>query len=50
MTRCALTCQSICKQCTLHVNNNNALLLENEKFFELKSREYRDGIIKKETR
>ena len=26
------------------------LLLENEKFFELKSRGYRDGIIRKETR
>ena len=26
------------------------LILENEKFFELKSREYRDGIKRKETR
>ena len=26
------------------------LLLENEKFFELKSKEYRDGIKRKETR
>ena len=26
------------------------ILLENEKFFELKSREYRDGIKRKETR
>ena len=25
-------------------------ILENEKFFELKSREYRDGIKRKETR
>ena len=29
---------------------SSIILLENEKFFELKSKEYRDGIKRKETR
>ena len=50
-----------CKQCSLCVNNNKAThiiakygivfcILGNKKFFELKSKGYRDGIKRKETR
>ena len=41
---------NVCEVEILQCSAHSQICIENEKFFELKSKEYRDGIKRKETR